>query len=133
MENHKQAIQNIRQKLVDLTDEKRQVKARINALRFDAAGKRRPETGPERSQLWAEYIWHTRPKARAAHLALGFLRGTPYKAMEPRCAPDGAPPLYGVLQTIHAACGDDKELIAEWTLGRIQKLVSEPAAAQEAA
>lgn len=130
---YKHAIINIRQTLATLTDEKRKVKAAIEALKFDASGKRRPETGPERDQLWHDYTWRTRPQARAAHLALGFLRGTPYKAMEPKCAMDGAPPLYGVLQTIHTACGDDKELIAEWTLGRIQKLVSEPAAAQEAA
>lgn len=133
MKKHKHAINNIRQNLTTLTDEKRKVKAAIQALKFDADGKRRPETGPDRSQLWHDYTWRTRPQARAAHLALGFLRGTPYKAMESACAPDNMPPLYAVLQHIHTACGEDKELAAEWTLARIQKLIEEPAPAREAA
>ena len=133
MKKHKHAIENIRKSLANLTEQKRQVKAQIQGLKFDAAGQRHPETGPERDQLWQGYVWSTRPLARAAHLALGFLRGTPYKAMEPRCAEDSPPPLYGALKAIHAACGEDESLKAEWTLERIQKLVEETSAVKEAA
>lgn len=133
MKKHKHAIKNIRQTLADLTEHKRHVKAQIQALRLDPAGKRRPETGPERDQLWQSYVGSMRPLARAAHLALGFLRGTPYQAMEARCAEDSPPPLYGVLKLIHTAFGEDEELKAEWTAKRIEKLVTEASAAQVAA
>jgi len=133
VKKHKHAIKNLRQTLAELTEMKRQVKAQILGLRFDASGKRRPETGPERDQLWQGYVWSTRPLARAVHLALGFLRGTPYLAMEPKCAEDGPPPLYGVLKAIQNACGDDEALKTEWTLERLQKLVEEAPTAKEAA
>ncbi len=120
MKKHTHAIRNLRQSLAELTNQKRQVKGQIQALKLDAAGKRRPETGPERSRLWMDYVWATRPHARAIHLALGMLQGTPYSAMEPRCAKDNPPPTYGIFKAIQAACGEDEALKAEWTLERIQ-------------
>ncbi len=133
MKKHKDAIKNIRKALSDLNEEKRQTKAQILSLKYDAAGERRPDTGPERDRIWQSYVWGTRPQARAAHLALGFLRGRSYKAMEASCHEDSPPPLYGILKAIHAACGEDADLKAEWTLERIQKLVKEAPAAREAA
>ena len=135
MKKHKHAINNIRQTIKALTEHKRQVKAEIQALKFDAEGKRRPETGPERDRLWLDYTWSRRPLARAAHLALGMLRGTPYKEMESRCAENSPPPLYGMLKAVHEALGDDEALKAEWTLGRIQNFVEgkEPTAQEVAA
>jgi hypothetical protein len=129
----KHAIQSIRQTLATLTEQKRQVKTQIQALKFDASGNRKPETGPERDELWRSYVWSVRPLARAAHLALGFLRGTPYLAMEPKCAEDDPPPLYGVLKALEKACGEDEALKVEWTLQRLRKLVEEAPMAQEAA
>lgn len=133
VKKHKHAIENLRRSLAELTDKKRQVKAQIHTLRTDASGKRRPETGSERDQLWQSYVWSTRPLARATHLALGMLRGTPYSAMEPRNTEGHGPPLYGVLKAIHTACGEDETLKAEWTLERIQKLVEAASTAKEAA
>ncbi len=135
MKKHKHAIKNIRKALKDLTEEKRQAKAQILGLKYDAAGNRRPETGPERDGIWQSYVWGTRPHARAAHLALGFLRGRPYKAMETRCHEGSPLPMYGILKAIHAACGEDETLKGEWTLDRIRKLIDEGTdpMAQEAA
>lgn len=131
MKKHKTAIENIRKTLAELTQQKREVKSAIQALRTDAAGKRRPETGPERDSLWRGYVYSTRPLARAAHLALGMLRGTPYMAMEPKT--ESSPPLYGILEAIHEACGEDEALKAEWTLDRIRKIVEASKSSQEAA
>lgn len=133
MKKHKHAIKNLRHTLADLNADKRQVKAEIQALKLDEAGQRRPETGPERDRLWQSYTWLKRPLARAAHLAIGFLRGTPYRAMEPKCAQDNLPPLYGILTAILMACGDDEDLKAEWTMARLQKLTEEASQTQEAA
>lgn len=135
MKKHKDAIKNIRKALKDLTEEKRQTKAQILGLKYDAAGERRPDTGPERDRIWQSYVCGTRPQARAAHLALGLLRGRPYKAMEARCHEDSPPPLYGILHVIHEACGEDKDLKAEWTLERIRSLIEKgiDPVAQEAA
>lgn len=135
MKKHKDAIKNIKQALKDLHEQKRQTKAQILSLKYDAAGNRRPETGPERDGIWQSYVWGTRPQARAAHLALGFLRGRPYKAMETKCVADNPPPVYGIMKAIHAACGEDETLKAEWPLERIRKLIEEGVdpVAQEAA
>lgn len=135
MKKYKDAIKNIRKALEALTEEKRQTKAQIQGLKFNEAGERRPETGPERDRIWQSYVWGTRPQARAAHLALGLLRGRPYKAMEARCHEDSPPPLYGILKAIHEACGENADLKAEWSLDRIRTLVEKgiDPVAQEAA
>jgi hypothetical protein len=135
VKKHKDAIKNIQQALKYLHEQKRQTKARILSLKYDAAGNRRPETGPERDGIWQSYVWGTRPQVRLAHLALGFLKGRSYKAMEPCCHPENPPSHYGILEAIHAACGEDAVLKAEWTLTRIRKLIEEGTdpAAQEAA
>lgn len=129
MKKHKHAIENLRQTLVGLTEKKRQLKAQIQALRSTG-----PETGPERSELWQNYVKWTRPSARVTHLALGLLRGTPYAAMEGGHDPANSAPFYVVWKAIQEACGEDTELAAEWTLDRVRGLILDaPSPAQVAA
>lgn len=119
MKKHKHAIQNVRQALKLLTEQKRDTQAQIKALKFDAEGKRRPETGPARSELRRAYNNHTRPDARVAHLALGLLRGRPYKALEAKTLEGNVPSAYYIHKLILQACEGDAELKAEWTEGRV--------------
>ncbi len=136
MKKHKDAIRNIRSTLKILTEQKRETKKQIQALKFDADGRRRPETGPQRDQLWHDYVGSVRPRARAAHLAIGLLKGRPYKTMEPKCAENNLPLLYEIHQLIVGACEANAELKAEWTFERTRKLILEgtdPLSSQEAA
>lgn len=119
MKKHKNAIQNVRQALKLLTEQKRDMQAQVRGLKFDADGKHRPETGPERSELRRFYNSNTRPDARVCHLALGLLRGRPYKGMEAKTAEGNGPSSYGIYRVILQACEGDNELKAEWSEIRI--------------
>lgn len=133
MKKHKHAIQNIRQALKLLTEQKRETTSQIQALKFDAEGKRRPETGPERSELRRIYNSSTRPDARIAHLALGLLRGRPYKALEAKTLEGNAPSAYYINRVISQACEGDKELQAEWSEGRVQSWLDGEESAEKVA
>lgn len=137
MKKHKDAIKKIRQEIKGLAAEKAKTRAEINALKFDAEGKRRPETGPTRHTLKVTYDWHVRPYARANLLAYGLLRGIPYKKMEPTCDENELHYVIPkILHAIQASLGDNKELQLEWTLERVKKLILEgvdPLASPEAA
>lgn len=138
MKKHKDAIKNLRLKLKGLVEAKPKLRAEIHALKFDAEGKRRPETGPERHGLKQSYNERVRPEIRTVLLAYGILRGIPYKRMESKACPDK----YGfqqlaswTLYEIHQACGDNAELKAEWTEDRVRSIIHEglDPVAQEAA
>lgn len=131
MEKHKDAIKQLRTSIKDLADNGRKTKAEIRALKYDPDGKRRPETGPERHQKKVDYDYYVRPKARAALLAYGLLRGMPYPVMESKCKEP--PSVFGVHKAIQEALGDAEETKAEWTLDRVQKLLSDASEAKEAA
>jgi hypothetical protein len=117
------AIKSLRASLKALIETKKDCRRQIQALGPD------PATGPQRSVLKTDYNVYTRPKVRAACLALGFLKGVPYLAMEPKCYEP--PPAGLVLTTIQAALGDDEALRAEWTIDKIITLLDVPQ--QEAA
>jgi hypothetical protein len=82
VENHKDAIKRIVSELNTLAGKKREVKKAILGMKYSPEGAARPETGPERAQLWGSYVYPHRHRARMAHLALGYLRGRPYSSIE---------------------------------------------------
>lgn len=130
MKKHKYAIRNLRLKLKDLSKVKPKLRAEIHALKFDAEGKRRPDTGPTRYSMKEDYRYRTRPGIRAAMVAFGILRGLPYKRIEPKADTT----TYGyyylqvtVLREIHAACGEDEALKAEWTEARVKSIIKDGA------
>lgn len=125
MKKHSHAIHNLRRVLHELTELKRETVSEIQGL------KGKPGTGKERSHLRNDYNDLVRPKARAVHLALGLLKGTPYVSMEARCHEE--PPVYGVYKALREAFGKDEELRSEWTLERVQGLLKRPEAAQQEA
>jgi hypothetical protein len=138
MFKHKAAIKNLRLRIKTLAQEKPKLRAEIRALKFDAEGNRRPETGGQRWSLKASYNEGARLNARAALIAYGILRGVPYKVMESSASPDKYGYRWlpsGVLSEIHQAIGDDAELKAEWTHDRVVSIIIDgiDPVAQEAA
>jgi len=126
VKKHKDAIKNLRLKLKGLTEAKPKLRAEIHALKFDAEGRRRPETGPKRHGLKQSYNERERPEIRTTLLAYGILRGIPYSRMEAKACPDK----YGytwiinwTLHEIHQAMEDNEELKAEWTEGRVRSII----------
>lgn len=97
----------------------------IRSLARDAENNRRPETGPQRDAIWKDAV-RGRWQIRACHLARGFLRGTPYSAMEPRTgSPASAWSVWKVLVQVLPP-----EVAEAWTLARIQELLPKPATFQ---
>lgn len=138
MFKHKAAIKNLRLRIKTLTQEKADLRTEIRALKFDADGNRRPETGGQRQALRTFYNEGARLEARASLVAYGILRGIPYRKVEAKTCPDkfGYARLPGeVFSEIHRAIGDDSELKAEWTHDRVVSIIidgTDPVA-QEAA
>lgn len=130
MKKHKDAIKSLRQKIKDLAEAKPKLRAHLRGLKFDAEGKRRPETGPERYQLKQSYNDNVRPEIRSMLVAYGILRGIPYKHMEAKACPDklGYHTLKSwVLHEIHQAIGDNAELKAAWTQERVDAIIDDGA------
>lgn len=124
MKKHSAAIKQIRTTLKELAAEKPKLRAEVQALKFGADGARRPETGPQRYRLKQEYNWSVRPEVRAALLAYGLLRGTPYRKMEPKSGEGELHPIIGrVLKAIHKAIVDNDALKSEWTIDRVESLI----------
>ncbi len=134
MKKHKDAIKNLRLKLKGLAEVKPKLRAEIHALKFDAEGKRRPETGPQRHSMRQSYNEHTRPEIRAVLLACGILRGLPYRRMEPKAfTPEYLTYSTSVLignvhYEIQQAIRDNAELRAEWTEDRVRAIIKDGAA-----
>jgi hypothetical protein len=130
VKKHKDAIKNLRLRLKALSAEKPKLRAELHALKFDAEGKRRPETGSTRHGMRQHYNENTRPEIRSVLIAYGILRGIPYKRMEKTACQDK----YAyrslcswVLHEIHLAVGDNAELKAEWTLDRVENIIENDA------
>lgn len=126
MKKHKDAIKSLRLKLKGLMEAKPELRAKVHALKFDAEGKRRPETGPQRWGLKQNYNDRVRPEIRVALLAYGILRGVPYKKIEPNA--DMVSYRFSwvaqqVRDEIRAAIGDDEVLKAEWTKDRVKAII----------
>jgi hypothetical protein len=81
---------------------------------------RRPETGPERSQLWVNKQEESH-YARCALLAYGMLRGRAYKTMESSVRDGNGVNCYGVRDALNRALPSDKHVtikqIQEWISG----------------
>ena len=125
MKKHSHAIRNLRNSIKAFAEEGRSTRSQIGAL------KQQPETGPKRHGLKVDYDYFVRRKARAALLAYGLLRDIPYEAMEPKCteAPSGSM----VYKAIQEAFDKDEEQKAEWSLIRVQDLLSPASVSQEEA
>lgn len=132
MNPYKNAIQNLKQTIKTLTEKKRALRKDIHALKFTDGGERRPETGPERDALWADYQWRWKPQARAALLAYGLLRGKPYRDLEPGSTrnPPSIPAVFRMLREAFPA--DEKALMDEWTLIHIESLLTREMAKEAA-
>lgn len=121
MKKHKDAIKHIRQEIKDLSAKKPEVRASIRELKYDPQGNRRPETGPQRSQLKQDYDYQTRARLRVLYTAYGLLRGRPYLAMERTCNEEIS--VAWVHKIILAAIGQDEALQADWPLDRVVSLI----------
>jgi hypothetical protein len=127
VKKHKDAIKNLRLKLKDLAEVKPKLRAEIAALKFDAEGKHRPETGSTRHGMKQSYKDHVRPEIRAVKVAYGILKGKAYKRLEPKVDPysySTACLTGAVLREIHAAIGEDTELKAAWTKERVKAIIN---------
>ncbi len=102
-----EAIRSLKYQIKELTAQKWGLRVRLSRLQG-------PETGPERHQLRQDYIWSTRPVARATYLAYGLLRGRSYKQIEAKCQQPPDP--YRILKALHGVQESFKE---EWTLEKI--------------
>lgn len=135
MKKHADAIKKLKQVIKDQSGHTVEFRGQIRALRFTETGERRPETGPQRSQMKNGYDDNSRRWARANYLALGLLRGRPYSSMERK----SAEPLYmvshKVLSVITTLLEATPELKAEWTVARVNALLEgqpDPVAAEAA-
>ncbi len=70
VKKHKDAIKNLREKLKTLAEVMPKLRAEILTLKFDAEGKRRPETGPQRYLMRLGYKEQVRPNIRATRSPL---------------------------------------------------------------
>jgi len=80
---------------------------------------RRPETGPERFDLWNQKRW-AGWEARTALLAYGLVRGRAYKTIEASCAPGNEPSSYNILKLLEGILPSGKvteAVIKEWLKG----------------
>lgn len=123
VKKHKDAIKKLRQIIKDQSGHTVEFRNQIRALRVTETGERRPETGPQRSQMKNGYDDNGRRWARANYLALGLLRGRPYSSMERK----SAEPLYmvshKVWSVITTLLEGSPELKAEWTPARVNDLL----------
>ena len=126
MKKHKDAIKSLKNKLRALAEVMPKLRAEILTLKFDAEGRRRPETGGQRYLMRLDYKERTRPNIRSCMVAYGILRGLPYKRIEPKADPytySTANLRNSVLWEIHEAIGDNAELKAEWTKERVKAII----------
>jgi hypothetical protein len=81
-----------------------------------AAGKEVPETSDVLVSLHNHRTLDVRSEARSAHLAYGYLRGTPYRAMEWRCEDYHQPKWKRVLEIVNkfGSMKHTAEALAEW-------------------
>ena len=121
MNSHKAAINYVRETIKTLSAEKPELRAKLFELKFDATGKRRPETGQERCDLKNSYVNDTQCTLRAYNIAYGLLRGRSYKTLEATCHEE--PSVYRVTAAIQRAFGDDAEAKATWKDSRIRSLI----------
>ena len=128
VKKHKDAIKTLREKLKTLAVKKPELRRQINALKFDAEGKRRPETGPQRHAMKFNYDSNVRPGIRTALVAYGILRGIQYKRIERNPVIrnyENSWLISNVLEEIHKAIGDNAELKAEWTKDRVKAIIKD--------
>lgn len=148
------AIKCIKSKLRQLVKEQELVRDKILTLKY-LEGRRNPATGPRRCGLKQQYDQDTRWLIRYCLLAQGFLREIPYRTMEPNAQVEnlifvchctreafqrhdlmqGDPKhkvrdfLWYAPRAIEAiireAIGPDPDLLAEWPIDRIVKLIFE--------
>ena len=78
------ATDNLKQQIKALASQGKDLHTQIIKLRSE------PDTGPERSQLWM-YKRSVGRDARCALLAYAYLRGVPYKAVEPKAVVGNIP------------------------------------------
>jgi hypothetical protein len=126
VKKHKDAIKKLRLKLKGLAEVMPKLREEILTLKFDAEGKRRPDTGPQRYLMRLGYKERVRPNIRTALVACGLLRGIPYKRIEPKADPytySTANLRASVLAEIHEALGEDAALRAEWTKERVKAII----------
>lgn len=126
VKKHKDAIKNLKSKLWTLAEVMPKLRAEILTLKFDAEGRRRPDTGPQRYLMRQGYKDNVRPNIRSTLVAYGILRGIPYKRIEPKADPNTYSTLNlrdSVLWEIHTAIGENAELRAEWTKERVRAII----------
>jgi hypothetical protein len=121
MNSHKAAINYVRETIKTLSAEKPELRAKLFGLKFDATGKRRPETGQERCDLKNHYAVNTQCYLRSCYIAYGLLRGRPYKTLEATCYEE--PSVYLVSTIIQKAFGEDREATYTWKDSRIRSLI----------
>jgi hypothetical protein len=124
VKKYKAAIVQIRNEIKTLAEEKPKMRAAVRAIKFDAQGKRRPETGSERCLLKNSY--DSAELIRANLLAYSLLRGRPYVKQEPKvrdCVPQQTLDL--VHHVLQLTFNTDKALAAEWPIERVVSLILE--------
>lgn len=122
---HTDAIKRLKETIKTLSERKKDFRRIILERKFDAEGKRRPETGPMRSTLKNDYDWTVRRFIRANLIAYGLLRGKPYKTIERSSADPAYSFSFSVMKAMHDAFGDNKELKDEWPHDRVLSLIAE--------
>jgi hypothetical protein len=126
------ACQKLRRAIRDLEwkdgvlPEVKKIRSQVDSSGRRTAGKkalkafRRPETGPERSELWMSKQGESH-YARCALLAYGMLRGRAYKTLESSVRDGNGVNCYGVRDALSRALPEGKQVtikqIQEWISG----------------
>jgi hypothetical protein len=124
-------IQMLKFRTVDAAKRYRELqRAKGDHLVFRAERKalKRPETGPERYQLWNEKRGQG-DVTRHQSLSVGFLRGVPYLTMERACDPRNQPSSRWIHEAIVEAFGQEtcpytQENVEAWLAGAVSAEVA---------